>query len=787
MDDCSYHNRPTLEAGGAADVVKTMTVEKSIRLANKKAKEGCAKEAKLIYRDILKKFPKNQRAQDGLKSLSQVASIEAQKSQDPPSDLLIPLTDLYKAGQLKLALEQVNALLHQFPRSSFLSNFCGVLCSSLKQYSSAIEAYDRAINIKPDYVEAYNNLGNCLVDQNKLDDAVVAYKKALTIEPSYADALNNIGIVFKEQGNFDVALQYYSKAITASPNYHEPHTNMGNIFKAQGKLKEAIKAYGKALKIEPQNANAHYNMGVAYKELGELAEAIVFYKNALAIQPKHVQAQANIGVAYQGLGKLCEAIAAYNIAIEIDPLNVEAYINMGTTLSEQGKLEEAVEVYNKVLEINPENADALYNLGNVLREQEKLREAVQAYVKAIAINPDYAKAYFNMGLSLHEEGKPEEAIKAYRNAVKIKPDYAEVFTNMGVVFQEQGQLDQAIETYKKALVINPESAETHQNLSFSLLNKGKIKEGLEEYEWRWSNPQRASKNRQFSKPQWDGQQTLEGKRVLLWREQGIGDAINWVSRLQLVSALADHCILECPEKLVPLMERSFPNIEVKPEDRTNDKHRNDFDYHLPLGSLYQHFLPEILADIKPSAFLLPDPDRIQFWKKRLRAVGDGPYVGVSWKSANMSQKRIPNYAPISEWAPIFAIPDVTFINLQYVDFADDLAEIQNEFGVKVHNFKDLDHYNDLDEVAALCAALDVVVSTKITVPLISAGVGTLTKLANWRQSTWNNMLLNPSGPAVDIFEKNTWESWIALFEEIASDIEQLKPDTSSVLEGYCYE
>ena len=143
----------------------------------------------------------------------------------------------------------------------------------------------------------------------------------------------------------------------------------------------------------------------------------------------------------------------------------------------------------------------------------------------------------------------------------------------------------------------------------------------------------------------------------------------------------------------------------------------------------------------------------------------------------MSLGRLPNYASITDWAPIFTTTDLTFINLQYVDFGDDLAEISNKFGVTVHNFDDLDHYNGLDDVAALCAALDVVVSTKITVPLISAGVGTLTKLANWKQSSWNNSLMNPVGPSVDIFEKNTLEPWGSLFHEIAYDIEELKTET----------
>ena len=79
---------------------------------------------------------------------------------------------------------------------------------------------------------------------------------------------------------------------------------------------------------------------------------------------------------------------------------------------------------------------------------------------------------------------------------------------------------------------------------------------------------------------------------------------------------------------------------------------------------------------------------------------------------------------------------LTFINLQYVDYVEDIARVEDEFGVKIHNFDDIDQYGDIDEVAALCAALDVVVSAKVTPP-VSAGVGTPTKIANWRQSNYN--------------------------------------------------
>ena len=266
---------------------------------------------------------------------------------------------------------------------------------------------------------------------------------------------------------------------------------------------------------------------------------------------------------------------------------------------------------------------------------------------------------------------------------------------------------------------------------------------------------------------------MNGKRILLWCEQGIGDTINWSSCLSLVTSQAEHCILECQEKLVPLLERSFPKVEVKAVNKSLDSERDDFDYHLPMGSLYKHFIKEIGQNAKPDAYLVPDSIRVNFWRERLNSLGKGPYIGVSWKSSNMSPDRLPNYTSISDLSPILNIPNVTFINLQYKDFVDDLTKIQDKLGVTVNNFDDLDHYNNIDDVAALCTALDIVVSTKITVPLISAGVGTSTKLANWRQSSWNNVLFNPVSSSIDMYERDTWETWDITFRSIAKDISQI--------------
>jgi hypothetical protein len=261
-------------------------------------------------------------------------------------------------------------------------------------------------------------------------------------------------------------------------------------------------------------------------------------------------------------------------------------------------------------------------------------------------------------------------------------------------------------------------------------------------------------------------------------EQGIGDTINWSSCLSLVTSQAKHCILECQEKLVPLLERSFPNVEIKAVDKSLDSQRKDFDFHLPMGSLYKHFIHEIMQNTKPKSYLVPDPVRVSFWRKRLNSLGKGPYIGISWKSSVVSAFRLQHYPPISDWSPILTIPDVTFINLQYIDFADDLAKVKDEFGVTVHNFDDLNQYNNIDDVAALCAALDIVVSTKVTPPFISSGVGTSTKIANWKQSSYNSVLTNPVTSSFEMFDRNTWETWDNVFRLIAENILELKNKTT---------
>ena len=477
-----------------------------------------------------------------------------------------------------------------------------------------------------------------------------------------------------------------------------------------------------------------------------------------------------LAVTKANIGLFNEAISIYNKLISIKGDYPEAYNNIGNALHGQKKFDLAIQSYKKAIKLNPNYSNAYINLGAILKDQGKLDEAIEVYNKSISINPGSADAYYNLGNALLNQGKLDEAVKAYDKTLSFSPNHVDAYINKGATLKNQDSLDEAIDLFKKAISIKFNNPEAHQNLSLTLLNSCRYEEGFDEYEWRWRTKKFISQKRSFSKPLWDGKKSLNKKRILLWSEQGIGDTINWSSCISLLSSKTKHCILECQEKLVPLLRRSFPNIEVKPENKSLDLKRDDFDFHLPLGSLYKHFFQNILKNENAKPHLIPSSERVKYWRKRLLSLGKGPYVGISWKSSNVSFSRQQNYAPISNWISVLKIPKITFINLQYKEFKDDLVKIQKQFGVTVHNFEDLDQYNDIDDVAALCAALDIVVSIKSSVPLITSGVGTKTILVNWRQSPWNNILFNPNGSQVEIFERNTWEQWDHVFKSISEKL-----------------
>jgi Tfp pilus assembly protein PilF len=165
-----------------------------------------------------------------------------------------------------------------------------------------------------------------------LEEAIAAYNKALSIKPNYVDAYNNMGNTLKEQGKLEEAIEAYNKALSIKPDYVDAYFNMGNALQDQGKPEEAIEAYNTALSIKPDYAKAYYNIGILLAEQGKLEEAIKAYNKAVSTKPDYLDAYNNIGNTLHDQGKPEEAIEAYNKAISIKPDYAEAHHNLSLAL-----------------------------------------------------------------------------------------------------------------------------------------------------------------------------------------------------------------------------------------------------------------------------------------------------------------------------------------------------------------------------------------------------------------------------------------------------------------------
>ena len=212
------------------------------------------------------------------------------------------------------------------------------------------------------YPIAVSNLGTIFEQKGELELAIEYYDKALKLKPDYGEVYYNLGNVFLQQGKLEAAIDSYKQALKIQPDYPQAHNNLGNVFQLQGKLEAAIESYQQALKIQPENAQTHCNLGNVFQLQGKLEAAIESYQQTLKIQPNYADVHEQLGNIFHQQGKLEAAIDSYQQALKIQPDSITAYINLGNTFSEQGNLETAIENYSKALEINPDFAPAKFGI-----------------------------------------------------------------------------------------------------------------------------------------------------------------------------------------------------------------------------------------------------------------------------------------------------------------------------------------------------------------------------------------------------------------------------------------
>ncbi|WP_147069062.1 CHAT domain-containing protein [Microcystis aeruginosa] len=298
-------------------------------------------------------------------------------------------------------------------------------------FIGAIASWDRALEIKPDFHEAWYNRGNALHSLGRLEQAIASYDRALEIKPDFHEAWDNRGFALVNLGRLEQAIASFDRALEMKPDLHQAWYNRGGALADLGRFEDAIASYDRALEIKPDYHQAWYNRGFALGNLGRFGEAIASYDRALEFKPDFPDAWNNRGGALDDLGRFEDAIASYDQALEIKPDFHEAWNNRGIALDDLGRFEDAIASYDQALEIKPDYYEAWNNRGNALHKLGRFEDAIASYDQALEIKPDYYEAWYNRGSALHSLGRFEDAIASFDRALEFKPDYHEAWYGRG--------------------------------------------------------------------------------------------------------------------------------------------------------------------------------------------------------------------------------------------------------------------------------------------------------------------------------------------------------------------
>ncbi|RJF79202.1 tetratricopeptide repeat protein [Azospirillum cavernae] len=484
-----------------------------------------------------------------------------------------------------------------------------------------------------------------------------------------------------------------------------------------GDLVGAEQGYRAILAADANQPDALHLLGVLAHQCGHHEEAARLIGQAAALRGDVAEHHANHGLALHALGRLEEAEAAYRRALALRETYPEAHNSLGSALQERGRLDDAIAHYRRALDLNGAYAEAWINLGTALHAADDLAGAEAALRRALRLDPANPLAHTNLGVVLKEGGRLDEANDAHREALRLAPEDAEILVNLALLREAQGQPDEAERLYRAALRIDPAFPLARWNLALRRLALGDLAEGQELYEARFAS-RRVQGGRDFTIPRWEGGDPA-GRRILVWREQGLGDELMFGGLLPDLAARVGALVVECDARLVPLLARSLPTATV----RAPTAYPMDADAHIAMGSL-PALLRRRLADFPPQAgWLRPDPARVPLWAERLAALGPGLRVGICWGSQRVIGERKRSYTALADWAPLLALPGITLVSLQYDGREAEIAQAEARFGVRLRRWPDADLKNDLETAAALTANLDLVVTVASSVGEMAGALG----------------------------------------------------------------
>ncbi len=508
-------------------------------------------------------------------------------------------------------------------------------------------------------------------------------------------------------------------------------------------------------------------LGTLYHQLSEPAAALRCFQRAATGHLENAVVQFGLGAAMQELGRPDEALAHYNRAVALRPTDADALNNRGSVLQALGQTDAALRSYDAALALRPTLAIAHYNRGNLFRHTNCPAEALACYERALALQPDLMEAINNRGVALQLLNRHAEALEAHDQALALRPTDADALNNRATALLAIGRHAEARASFDLALTVDPNMVGARVNRAYCLLAQGNLARGWAEQEWRWRLPNFREARRELPQPRWEGGPEIDGKTILLWPEQGLGDALQFCRYVKLVAARAT-VVLEAPQPLVRLLCSLPGGGQIIVAGQTPPQ----FDLHCPLMSLPRAFRTDLATIPNETPYLEANPAEVTAWRRRLAGL-TGLRVGLVWAGgrrdfdATLRAADQRRSLPLAQLAPLARLRGIDLVSVQKGDAASQARTLPP--GMVIHDCTD--QLQDFADTAALIEALDLVISVDTSVVHLAGALGKPVWVLNRFDACWRWLIDredSPWYPSARLFHQTSPGDWTGVIDRVAA-------------------
>jgi tetratricopeptide (TPR) repeat protein len=371
------------------------------------------------------------------------------------------------------------------------------------------------------------------------------------------------------------------------------------------------------------------------------------------------------------------------------------------------------------------------------------------------------------GVALQELKQYDEAIASFDTALSIKSDYAQAWTNKGVALQELKRYDEAIAHYDKALSLKADYAEAWANKSMLNLFLKKYQDGWENYNWRLKTKDSQLKTKMEGLTLWNGSSC---KHLIIFSEQGLGDIIFFASMLEIINNKVEALTISLDVRLIPILSRTFPEIRFIDQNSAVDA--SVYDAHISFGSLpvVMNMIPDMVGRRVP--YLL---DNDVLTKSLINKTTPKKHLkcGVAWKSNNQKLGKNKSIL-LSDLNEIFQVEGCEFINLQYGDTQEEIADLEKSFGTRLTAIEGIDLFRDIDGLLSVIKTCDFIVTTSNVTAHLAGALGKTTFLlvpySAGRIWYWHEEKISSWYPSISLYSQDYNFEWSNAIKDVSSRI-----------------